>query len=102
MNDELIAAVARRTVRDCAQSQAGESVSVEGRVDSAQYLELRACECEPGCAPTVLDAVREVPITSAKGADLRLRLEERPLDKDVGLATGEMPFTNQPAGELAV
>ncbi len=228
MDDELLAAVARRIVRDCACVQAGESVYIEGRLDSAEYLELLAFECElvgarpllvvqsdeararrllelppgqletkaaswieavraaqvvfsmrledgrpdlftavtaqqigaerrgrklladlifdgtrrwvgsdfptPGQAATfgmefaayreafwrsididydalreraekvcgVLEGAGEVRITSAKGTDLRLRIEGRPLDRDVGLAVGEMPFTNLPAGEVCL
>ncbi|HJW75210.1 MAG TPA: aminopeptidase, partial [Thermoleophilia bacterium] len=39
-------AVARRIVRECAGVSAGEDVYIEGRLDSAVYLELLAFECE--------------------------------------------------------
>jgi len=228
VNDVVLGAVARRLVRECAQVQAGESVYIEGRLDSARYLELLAFECERvGARPLVvlqsdeararrlaqlppaqletraaswIEAVRaadvvfsmrledgspqlfasltaeqigadrrgrkqladliydgtrrwvgsdfptpdqarafglefdeysaafwkaididyaalraraervcallhgatEVHITSAKGTDLRLVIEGRPLDRDVGLAVGDVPFTNVPAGEVCL
>lgn len=222
------ALAARRIVRDCAQVKAGENVYIEGRLDSAEYLELLALECElvgalplvvmssdelqarrlqelsagqlerrsaswieavraadvvftmrleygrpelftaisaaqlganrrgrklladliydgtrrwvgsdfptPGQAATfgmdfaaydelfwdaldvdyreldamaarvcaVLEGAREVHITSPKGTDLRLGIAGRPLDRDVGLAVGDMPLTNLPAGEVCL
>lgn len=228
MNDELLTAVARRIVRECAQVRAGESVYIEGRLDSARYLELLAFECElVGAQPLVvlqsdeararrlrqlpaaqletkaaswveavraadvvfsmrledghpqlftevpagqlgadrrgrkqlaelifdgtrrwvgsdcptpdqaamfgldfddyeaafwrafdidyvalreraervcaiLDGAGEVHITSPKGTDLRLRIDGRRLERDVGLVTAEMPFTNLPCGEICL
>jgi aminopeptidase len=49
------AAVARRIVRECAGVRAGENVYIEGRLDSAEYLELLAFECElAGAQPLVV------------------------------------------------
>lgn len=44
--DERIRNAARRIVRECANVRAGEHVYIEGRMDSAEYLELLAFECE--------------------------------------------------------
>lgn len=44
--DERIHRAARRIVRECARVRPGEHVYVEGRLDSAEYLELLAFECE--------------------------------------------------------
>ena len=60
-------------------------------------LEARA---ERVCA--LLDGAREVHITSDKGTDLRLAIQGRPPDRDVGLAVGDVPYTNVPAGEVCL
>lgn len=44
--DDPIRRAARRIVRECAGVRAGEHVYIEGRMDSAEYLELLAFECE--------------------------------------------------------
>ncbi len=50
-----LAAVARRIVRQCAGVRAAESVYIEGRADSIEYLELLAFECElVGALPLVV------------------------------------------------
>jgi aminopeptidase len=55
ITSERIAAVARRIVRECAAVRRGEEVYIEGRVDSADYLELLAFECElVGAHPLVV------------------------------------------------
>ena len=55
MDDERLRAVARKIVRDCAGVTAGEDVYIEGRLDSASYLELLAFECElVGARPLVV------------------------------------------------
>jgi len=50
----------------------------------------------------VLDGAGEVVITSAKGTDLTLRIDGRPLDSDTGLLTDGAPFANLPAGEVCL
>jgi aminopeptidase len=55
MDDERLRAVARKIVRECAGVVAGEDVYIEGRLDSAAYLELLAFECElVGARPLVV------------------------------------------------
>ena len=55
MDDERLRAVARKIVRECAGVAAGEDVYIEGRLDSAAYLELLAFECElVGARPLVV------------------------------------------------
>lgn len=44
--DDRIRRAARRIVVECAKVRAGEHVYIEGRLDSAEYLELLAFECE--------------------------------------------------------
>ena len=44
--DSRVRAVARRIVRECAAVRAGEHVYIDGRLDSAAYLEQLAHECE--------------------------------------------------------
>jgi aminopeptidase len=44
--DERIRRTARRIVAECAKVRAGEHVYIEGRLDSTEYLELLAFECE--------------------------------------------------------
>jgi aminopeptidase len=44
--DDRIGKAARRIVRECAAVRGGEHVYIEGRLDSAEYLELLAFECE--------------------------------------------------------
>ncbi len=44
--EERIRRAARRIVRECARVRCGEHVYIEGRLDSADYLELLAFECE--------------------------------------------------------
>jgi aminopeptidase len=55
MSSERHVAVARRIVRECAAVRAGDNVYIEGRVDSADYLELLAFECElAGATPLIV------------------------------------------------
>ena len=55
MDDERLRAVARKIVRECAGVAAGEDVYIEGRLDSAAYLEQLAFECElVGARPLVV------------------------------------------------
>jgi aminopeptidase len=49
-----------------------------------------------------LEGARHVRITSAKGTDLTLGIEGRPLDKDVGLVGRETQLSNLPAGEVCL
>jgi leucyl aminopeptidase (aminopeptidase T) len=44
--DDHIRRAARRIVAECANIRAGEHVYIEGRLDSTDYLELLAFECE--------------------------------------------------------
>jgi aminopeptidase len=46
VDHERLRVVARRIVRECAGVSAGEDVYIEGRLDSADYLEMLALECE--------------------------------------------------------
>jgi len=50
----------------------------------------------------VLDGAREVRVRSAKGTDLALRIDGRPLDRDIGVVTDAAKLTNLPAGEVCL
>jgi aminopeptidase len=53
--DDRARRAARRIVRECALVRSGEQVYLEGRLDSAEYLEALAYECElVGASPLVL------------------------------------------------
>jgi len=49
-----------------------------------------------------LEGGSEVHITSPKGTDVRLRIDGRPLDKDVGVVTDDAKLSNLPAGEVCL
>jgi aminopeptidase len=50
----------------------------------------------------LLEGASEVRITSRKGTDLRLRIDGRPLDRDVGVLSADALLTNLPAGEVCL
>lgn len=51
---------------------------------------------------SVLDGARELRITTLKGTDVIMGIAGRPLDRDIGLVSAEAPFSNLPAGEVAL
>jgi aminopeptidase len=55
LSPERLRTIAHKVVNECADVRAGEDVYIEGRLDSAEYLEMLAFECEAlGAKPLVV------------------------------------------------
>jgi leucyl aminopeptidase (aminopeptidase T) len=55
LSPERLRTIAHKIVNECANVRAGEDVYIEGRLDSAEYLEMLAFECEAlGAQPMIV------------------------------------------------